>query len=741
LDDAYITYRYARNLATGRGFVYNPGEAVLGTTAPLYGLLLAALHVLGVDIPQASHLLGVVGWAACALLVERISCASREHSLGLPAASLVATSPLFLQAIGMETNLTIAVALGAIYLYLAGRTRAAFLLAALATWMRPDCALVAIVLGAAYLWEKRALPWREAVIFVATLLPWLVFAQLSYGSVFPNSLFAKVGQGHRILLGGGEFDTFGWGLIRLASNLYSTNKLYVLIGAFSLIGLVTVLKSRSRWLIVVAWAGLYVISYILLAVIYFTWYYPPVWPAVSLLASAGVVALARWLCGQRSRAWRTGILLALVCLAVLVPQLDALRRSHATAPSPYYLGYVAVADWLRANTAPDASVAMIEIGIIGYYSDRRVVDAMGLVSPGMVGHLYSWDQTLLYALTHYWPDYAIALEGTAWGYIKPAAWFREAYVPVAQIPSAGPGSRAAKIYKRAAGFPIRSFEWARPYDLSAGDGIGLSAIRVQSTQLKSDMTLHAQIEWRARRRIEHDYKVLIDLISLQDGRRWPLAIEQPMHGGNPTFLWQPGEVILDDYSLLLPAEAAQGAYLLEVKLLNVTTDEWPTFTDAHGQHVRHVAAGPLWVGSANPPAFHVTTPLSATFSSIEFLGFDMDRSSFAAEESVPLTLYWRASQLVDDDYTVFVHISDAAGNLVAQQDSPPLQGNLPTSLWSPGITVEDRYQIALPLRRSPGEYTIKIGLYQLDTGERLMPFSSAGEPADRALEIAHITVH
>ena len=35
LDDAYITYRYARNLATGRGFVYNPGEAVMGTTAPL----------------------------------------------------------------------------------------------------------------------------------------------------------------------------------------------------------------------------------------------------------------------------------------------------------------------------------------------------------------------------------------------------------------------------------------------------------------------------------------------------------------------------------------------------------------------------------------------------------------------------------------------------------------------------------------------------------------------------------
>src|SRR3990170_6336850 len=43
IDDAYITFRYARNLLAGNGFVFNPGERVLGTTTPLYTLLLAAL--------------------------------------------------------------------------------------------------------------------------------------------------------------------------------------------------------------------------------------------------------------------------------------------------------------------------------------------------------------------------------------------------------------------------------------------------------------------------------------------------------------------------------------------------------------------------------------------------------------------------------------------------------------------------------------------------------------------------
>jgi hypothetical protein len=50
-DDPYITYRYARNIATGQGFVYNPGERVLSTTTPLFTLLLAGLFPSGVTCP------------------------------------------------------------------------------------------------------------------------------------------------------------------------------------------------------------------------------------------------------------------------------------------------------------------------------------------------------------------------------------------------------------------------------------------------------------------------------------------------------------------------------------------------------------------------------------------------------------------------------------------------------------------------------------------------------------------
>src|SRR5205809_3666354 len=72
-DDAWITYRYAENLAAGKGFVYNDGEFVEGSTAPLFVLLLSVLHFAGFAIPQSSLAISLaatfgllyVAWKIC----------------------------------------------------------------------------------------------------------------------------------------------------------------------------------------------------------------------------------------------------------------------------------------------------------------------------------------------------------------------------------------------------------------------------------------------------------------------------------------------------------------------------------------------------------------------------------------------------------------------------------------------------------------------------------------------------
>ena len=127
IDDAYITFRYAQNLATGAGLVYNPGEAVLGTTAPLWALILALGRLLGfADLPWLATVLSALCDAASAALL--VLCA-RQLGLG-PLASLLvglawALNPMSVAFAtgGMETSLFVLLALTVLSLVSRGLVR------------------------------------------------------------------------------------------------------------------------------------------------------------------------------------------------------------------------------------------------------------------------------------------------------------------------------------------------------------------------------------------------------------------------------------------------------------------------------------------------------------------------------------------------------------------------------------------------------------------------------------------
>ncbi len=92
-----------------------------------------------------------------------------------------------------------------------------------------------------------------------------------------------------------------------------------------------------------------------------------------------------------------------------------------------------------------------------------------------------------------------------------------------------------------------------------------------------------------------------------------------------------------------------------------------------------------------------------------------------ADEKLFVTLSWKTMVEMDRDYTAYVHILSEDGSLVAQMDRPP--DGYPTSDWSPGEIVEDRYAVQLPIGLQSGTYLIQSGFYYLPTQERL------GEPA------------
>ena len=193
-DDAFITYRYGQNLATGNGLTFNPGERFMGSTSPGHMLLSAAVYALaGLHAtPSVMSALGCLGWAlqaAAVLLLLRPALG--QLGAALIAAAIACGAARSFLWVPLETNLLAALVLFALW---AARERRWFLaaaLAALACVVRPDAALLAAVLGAACVRDLRLRALAPAGVFAAILLPWVTFATLYYGSPLPHSALEK----------------------------------------------------------------------------------------------------------------------------------------------------------------------------------------------------------------------------------------------------------------------------------------------------------------------------------------------------------------------------------------------------------------------------------------------------------------------------------------------------------------------------------------------------------------------
>ncbi len=126
---------------------------------------------------------------------------------------------------------------------------------------------------------------------------------------------------------------------------------------------------------------------------------------------------------------------------------------------------------------------------------------------------------------------------------------------------------------------------------------------------------------------------------------------------------------------------------------------------------------------------------------IRLEGYELARASVQRGSPLVLLLRWVTSARIDREYTVFVHLVDAAGRLAAGYDSPPRKGQLPTTRWNPYVPVHDA--VLLPIRPDvpPGDgYQVEIGLYDAQTQERLAIVDLEGKPIADALMFGPVAI-
>ena len=203
VDDSFITFRYARNILAGEGFVYNPGEQVLGTTTPLYTLTMVALGALSggtqANFPVIALVFNALADALTALLLWKLGQNLGYKFAGAAAALVWAVAPFSVTfAIGgLETSLYVLLLTAAVYSHTNNQHYYTALFAALSLLTRPDALLLIIPLGLARLFAaisrqpsavSKKIAVGELILFGIPTILWFTFATFYFGSPIPNSI-------------------------------------------------------------------------------------------------------------------------------------------------------------------------------------------------------------------------------------------------------------------------------------------------------------------------------------------------------------------------------------------------------------------------------------------------------------------------------------------------------------------------------------------------------------------------
>lgn len=438
IDDSYITFRYARNILAGNGFTYNPNERVMGTTTPLYTGIMAAIGAVsgGVNapFPELALIVNALADSITCLLLYKIG-SKLGYPLGGAVAALaygIAPWSVTFAIGGLETSVYILLLTLSAYFYPLpsppsplGRgaggegeqgVRATAIFGALALLTRPDALILLAPIALHYLLtqiipRKTSLTaaLRAALPALLLLGAWYTFTWLYFGSPIPQSVNAKVLAYH---LNPEE------ALVRLLQHYTTPFLIYEVVGMWwvgvglilypflYIVGARQIHRAAPNLLPWLLYPWLYFAVFAIANPLIFRWYLTPPLPVYFLTILIGLEHLwrprppqesgnpqqsTRGLVGERLSLGRRAAL-GLFLIPILAPLSTwTLRPDHgATRPAPdmawiqLELHYRHAAEILQpylANSPQSITIAAGDVGVLGYVTNARILDTVGLNSP------------------------------------------------------------------------------------------------------------------------------------------------------------------------------------------------------------------------------------------------------------------------------------------------------------------------------------------------------------------------
>jgi hypothetical protein len=264
-----------------------------------------------------------------------------------------------------------------------------------------------------------------------------------------------------------------------------------------------------------------------------------------------------------------------------------------------------------------------------------------------------------------------------------------------------------------------------PAEQMLAPNLRLRGFDLPRSQVAPGDKLAVTLYWQALTKLDHDYQIHLQFRAA-DGATVVEQSQRPGNDGYSTVQWRQDEQLRDWRDLVVPPTTPAGNYEL---LVSVTTAN---------QTVGEVGLGAIAV-SGRPRQFTappVAQPITATFGTqVQLLGVDaINPLSLPPGATLPLTLTWQVHATAPTPLIRFVHLLNDAGQVVAQQDAPPCNGECPATSWLENEILLDPARLALPANLPTGDYQLAVGWYEEATQQRLAGVDATGHPlADQVL--------
>jgi len=392
-DDSFITLTYAKNLVAGNGFVYNHPPSTLGTTTPLFTLLTALLAFLfpSLGLIKGAILLSIIPCISTGVVLYLMARYFKWRPLSsviLAVVPLTVIDNTWLLYIGMENWLFQFLLVLTFYLCILNRPKLAGVTVGLLFLTRGEGALIAIILVGYFFAIHKHIPLKFIIASALVLFFFLFYAYTTFGTILPNTLTAKTAQREFFLTHGLDYGFLSTMFTELPRWISSFNLNYafglnilliaVIVGVYA----VTVGKQYHLSLFLI-WGVSYFLAYTIINPYTYPWYALHLYFVLEVLAGLGL----GWVLNKALYySKRKRITIEFACIILLYTLLSPNIHRGVNAVFGFTgferaVPYKAVASWLKEHTMPEDSIAYLEIGYLGYFSENQIIDLAGLIDP------------------------------------------------------------------------------------------------------------------------------------------------------------------------------------------------------------------------------------------------------------------------------------------------------------------------------------------------------------------------